>query len=390
MSSSKFFEGGERLVEIADGLRSILLDQTSAAERNRCISEDVIGTLGEAGFLRLSVPPRLGGLGASVSHTARVVASLARGCPSTAWILCVSNSNSLAASLASQAIQREVFAYGVPIICGASSPSGASRQAAGGRLADGRWAYSSGCRHATWGAFSLSDRSPEGAMLGATIYVPMTEMTIEDTWHVAGLKATGSNTAVATGLFVPDHRYALPGTGIAPREAPEFVPIVPYFRALLLGVMVGAAEAILERVTARSKSQGITFTTYARQADSHTVQREVGEAAVTIQTGRLLMSEVARSIDTAAGRHQQMSPFDRAQSRAQTSFAAHLLIEAVGRLVAVAGSWAFAESNQVQQFWRDINVAASHAILIPRVGYEIFGRDLLGISPNIAASDDLI
>ena len=36
--------------------------------------------------------------------------------------------------------------------------------------------------------------------------IPMAEMTIEDTWFVAGMKGTGSNTIVADEVFVPDHR----------------------------------------------------------------------------------------------------------------------------------------------------------------------------------------
>ena len=38
------------------------------------------------------------------------------------------------------------------------------------------------------------------------VCVPMQELAIKDTWHVAGLCATGSNTIVAGDVFVPEHR----------------------------------------------------------------------------------------------------------------------------------------------------------------------------------------
>jgi hypothetical protein len=41
-----------------------------------------------------------------------------------------------------------------------------------------------------------------------------------------------------------------------------------------------------------------------------------------------------------------------------------------------AGS--FAESNLMQQYWRDANTAARHAGLQPVVGYEVYGKSLLG------------
>lgn len=373
----------------------MLLERTSVAERERRLSDEVIRQIDDAGLLRVSAPRRLGGLCISVADTARIAASLARGCPSTAWIFCVANSNALTASLASEAIQRDVFADGVPIICGAASPAGSSIPAPGGRIATGRWSYISGCYHARWGAFSIADRSPDGTPLGATIYVPMSEVAIEDTWHVSGLKATGSNTVVASGVFVPEHRYAVPDPAADPGEAPrreaiDYVAVVPHFRALLLGVLVGAAEMVLERVIARAGSQGIVYTTYRKQADSQVVQYEIGEAAAAIQIARLVMDEAARAVDAAALRQQSPPYVERTLNRAQTCHAASMLVKAVERLIAVAGSWGFAESNVVQQLWRDLHVAASHAIMIPRVGYEIHGRALLGVGPTIAASDDLI
>jgi 3-hydroxy-9,10-secoandrosta-1,3,5(10)-triene-9,17-dione monooxygenase len=50
----------------------------------------------------------------------------------------------------------------------------------------------------------------------------------------------------------------------------------------------------------------------------------------------------------------------------------------------VHGAGSFAESSQVQQYWRDANTAARHAGLQPVVGYEIYGKALLGIAERIS------
>jgi alkylation response protein AidB-like acyl-CoA dehydrogenase len=382
------------LLRKAEALQPILLERASAAEEARRLGDETIADLATAGFFGVSAPRRLGGACVSTADTARIAAALAKGCPSTAWIFSVSNSNSLTASLVPEPIQREVFAGAVPIVCGAVNPSGTSRRVPGGYVVNGSWPYSSGCYHAQWGAFALADRSPDGKLIGATIYLPMSEVSIEDTWHVAGLKATGSNTVVARELFVPEHRYMTWAGGAQPQpqpqEASDFLAIAPHFRTVLLSVLLGTAEAVLERVIARAKTHGIAFTTYTTQADSHAVQKEIGEISVIIQTGRMLMIEAAKAIDAAALSRQPMSYIDRTTNRAQTCFATDLLVDAVGRLMYIAGSSAFAESNHVQRFWRDINVAARHAISIPRVGYEIHGRALLGVEPNVSPSHDLI
>jgi alkylation response protein AidB-like acyl-CoA dehydrogenase len=46
----------------------------------------------------------------------------------------------------------------------------------------------------------------EFANLGLSL-MPMHEVRIDDTWFVAGMKGTGSNTIVAEGAFVPEHRF---------------------------------------------------------------------------------------------------------------------------------------------------------------------------------------
>ena len=37
--------------------------------------------------------------------------------------------------------------------------------------------------------------------------MPMSELSVEDTWHMAGMRGTGSNTIVARDVFVPEHRF---------------------------------------------------------------------------------------------------------------------------------------------------------------------------------------
>ena len=37
--------------------------------------------------------------------------------------------------------------------------------------------------------------------------VPMSDLAIEDTWFVAGMRGTASNTLVASEVFVPSHLY---------------------------------------------------------------------------------------------------------------------------------------------------------------------------------------
>ena len=60
------------------------------------------------------------------------------------------------------------------------------------------------------------------------------------------------------------------------------------------------------------------------------------------------------------------------------------LIDAINILVNVHGAGSFAESSPLQRYWRDANTAARHAGLYEAVGYEVFGKSMLGIDEQIS------
>ena len=66
-----------------------------------------------------------------------------------------------------------------------------------------------------------------GGIAPGIILAPMSDLKIEDTWHVVGMRGTGSNTVIAENIFVPAHRVLTVETlakGQSPRaNKDEFV-----------------------------------------------------------------------------------------------------------------------------------------------------------------------
>ena len=60
-----------------------------------------------------------------------------------------------------------------------------------------------------------------------------------------------------------------------------------------------------------------------------------------------------------------------------------LISASVEKMMHLAGSSAFMTKNDLQRFWRDIGVGTRHIAFLPQLGYEVYGRSLLGITPNI-------
>jgi len=387
----------EDLVATAKSMRPYLLEMAPKHEQDRRIDAGVISKLLAADMFKVAVPRRWGGLCLSAHGMAQVAVELAKGCPATGWIYCISNSASWVASLAPDAVQEDVFAAGVPIMCSAVNPPGTFTLVDGGYRVDGAFPYSSGCLDSAWGMFALASKNAEGRFIPAgQFYAPLSDTTIQDTWFVAGLKGTGSNTVVFKDAFVPQHRVVPPAPPGQPPgkkhvgEPSDYFALLPHLRSVMLGVLVGMAEAALEVVTGGTSKRGIVYTTYARQTDSHVVQKEIGEAATMIHTARVLMDRANQLIDEAALNQRTITYLEQTRNKGETVFATDLLVKAVEKLMYVSGSSGFMESTPLQRYWRDLNVAARHAANVPHVGYEMYGRALMGVEPNIAPHPSFI
>jgi 3-hydroxy-9,10-secoandrosta-1,3,5(10)-triene-9,17-dione monooxygenase len=262
----------------------------------------------------------------------------------------------------------------------------------GGWAISGSWQWLSGSYHADWAflIFPLVDNSGAAREVALGL-VPLASGRIEDTWFVTGMRGTCSNTLVLDRVFVPDHRVLLGAPAIEGRVASEHTEEALYRSALgptliliLVGSQIGLAEAALDLVREKAPKRSITYTSYASQSESVGFQIQVGEGATRINAARLLALDAAERIDRAARDGCRLSYGERARIRAEAAYVCRQLRRAVGDLVDAHGASTFAQSNPLQRIWRDLNAAARHAMLTTQVGFEAYGKELLGREERIS------
>jgi len=220
--------------------------------------------------------------------------------------------------------------------------------------------------------------------------VPASDLRIEDTWRTTGMRGTGSNTWVGEDVFVPDYRTipmdisakeALP----APTDAPMYrLPFPTLGTLALLGPILGITGAALTYTIEKAPTKAMHHTIFTKQSESVGVQVQIAEAALKLETARLHIYAIADQLDRAAADDRHIDYDERAKARAQGGFAAQQMLDAINILVNVHGAGSFAESDPLQRYWRDANTAARHAGLYPVVGYEVFGKSLLGVDEHIS------
>lgn len=97
----------------------------------------------------------------------------------------------------------DLFADPDALWCGSGIPGGQGERGVGGVRISGRWPNVSGCEDAVW---ALLGMVVDGVFSFAV--VPVADLAIERTWHMAGMCGTGSQTVAADDLLVPAERVA--------------------------------------------------------------------------------------------------------------------------------------------------------------------------------------
>lgn len=381
------------LIEQVQAIRPVLRAHAAEGEERGWLAPATLEALdGIDGIWRMPVPRRVGGLGLSGKSILRISAELAKGDPAAAWVVQIIGGSTWTASLASDQLQDEIFSDGVPRLCAVFGPPGRAKPVPGGYRVTGRWPYASGFRHASWGQWAVMIDDGEGPPRpGNFCFIPTSELRLENTWSTVALQATGSDTAVADNVFVPEHRMVLSSMPLGSNDnrarnngAPsDLWPLTPFVGRTGIGQAIGIAEAMLEELIATGMARPIAATTFARKADSQVIQRDVGEFATRIRTARMLAEQAAGEIDEAALSRTPLTTAQRAASKAMGAFAMKLLEETSQGIMLIAGSSAFSRDSVMSRFWRDLAMIARHVQNSPNLGFETYGRSLLGVAPNV-------
>jgi alkylation response protein AidB-like acyl-CoA dehydrogenase len=380
-------EPDQQLIDRAASLVPLIRQHAAPGSEPRFVAEPVMRALDDAGLFSLLVPRRLGGKSASLRTTMEVVAELGRGDGSTAWATQIFNISGWFASTFGEQAQNDVFADGqAPRVCGNFMPVGQSDRVDGGYRISGRWPYVSGSFGAQWATLGMTAEAAPGENLPALALVPASAWTIEPTWFVTGMEGSGSDTLVVKDHFVPDHRVQpvppmIQGSYATPFQASENssnMTMTAVGELILVGAQLGLARHAIEVTLEKLPSKVVAYTLYGPAKNSPTHHLRVAEAITKFDMAEMLMQRAARDIDSAAVERTLLDELHRARIRSDTGTIAELVTVGIDQLLSVNGAGSFAKANVLSRIWRDSAIGARHAMVIPDLGKELYGRLLLG------------
>ena len=373
-----------------DDLLPKLRERAQAAEDRRQVSYETVNELDEVGFFKLLQPEQWGGLQADPTVFYEAVRRLASACGSTGWISSIIGVHNWHLALFDQKAQDEVWGEDPTVRVSSSyAPMGAGTVVDGGYLVSGAWQWSSGSEHATWaflGGPVIKDGRPVDF---GSFLIPRTEYTIDDVWHVVGLKGTGSNTVVVKDVFVPSHRflsYKAMNDGTAGGYENNTAPVykMPWgtmhpttISAPIVGMAYGAYAAHVEHQGKRVRAAFAG----EKSKDDPFAKVRIAEAASDIDAAwRQLIGNVGD--EYALLQAGKEIPFElRARARRDQVRATARSIASIDLLFESAGATALVTGAPLQRFWRDAHAGRVHAANEPERAYLIFGNNEFGLPP---------
>lgn len=374
-------------VERARALGALVREAADQADRERHLPERVAVAMAEAGLYRVAVPKEYGGLECDPRTQIETIETLSEADGAAGWNLMIGieNLSFLGPALPPDTAKR-IFADPLLVVAGALNPLGRAIPVDGGYRVTGQWPFASGCHNAHWfwGQCVVYDgdhpkRAARGGPVLREALIPRSEFEILDTWHVAGLRGSGSHDVVVRDVFVPEDRITS-AMATPLRLANPLYRMPPFCRLAYnkVGVATGIARAALDEfavLASATKRRGSSGALREKPA----VQRAVAEAEILLRSARAFVFDAVGAVWEAAVAGRAARPRERALVHLACSHAVRAAAEAVGLVHEAAGTRANFEGHPLERRLRDVRVVPQH-ITVSSQWLESSGGVLLGLS----------
>jgi indole-3-acetate monooxygenase len=372
------------IVTVAERLIPLIRELRHTTEHDRRIAAPIVHAIRASDLGRMlldtGAPPQY-----TPEEWLRVLETLAGAEASVSWLIWNTTLPCFWARFLDDAGRARIFGDPRRLFAGSTRPTGRAVPTGGGFRLSGRWSLVSGCELADYvHLMSLVHEDGVPRMLEPgqpdlrVLFVPKGRYTILDTWHVGGLRGSGSHDVVVDDVFVPVEDSFAPAPPVASNSQLAQLPIIPVMTAGLGAQFLGmarAAIAVTIEILRTKVSVDPGASIHERPsvlADIASYSAAVAAAGSHLHTRMTAMWENVRSkLPTAE---------DRAALYSASLHAAAIARACVGAMHAAAGTTALYIDCPLERSVRDLHTMERHIAAQP-LWLEDAGRVLVGHAP---------
>lgn len=381
-----------RAEEMVAPVTEITRQYADQMEHERRMPEELFAALADAGLFHIYVPADIGDGGLPTPEALRVVEALARIDGAAGWTVALGFTSGLLTGGLDESIARRIVESPRVLIAGRGGQPGHAVAVDGGYRVSGQWNFVSGLVNADWlscDAIILDGDAPRMQANGMPedifFFTPRENAELVDTWHVSGLKGSGSYDMRLTDVFVPEE-MTMPGLLSMKPSWKRMGPSqrMPVMATIAISqappVCLGIARHAIEAFVALAETK--THTASMRPLKERpAAEAAVGHAEALVESARLYFYDAVQNAWDTVSAERELSPKDHARLRLACVNAAESSTAAVDSLWRVLGATSIFESCELDRCWRDVHAAAQH-VQVQESNWESAGRVLMGMEPG--------
>lgn len=364
--------------------------RASEMEEARRLPADLAQKLTKTDAFQILAPKTVDGLELTAREFAEIVETLARPNASAAWCVMIAATTTLSAAYMAPDAATEIFKGPSRITGGVVAPMGKAVIDGDYYRVSGRWQWGSGSANCQWlgGGCTLWEngemkRLPDGSPDTRMVFFPADQATLHDTWHVMGLKGTGSGDFEVKDIRVPKTRSISLLTDKPHETGPLYK--FPIFGLLALGVAAvalgNAGGALSSLKTLAGLRKGASGKPMAARS---TVQAAYAKMEAEYRAVRsYLFGEIDRVWAIATGEAGSIPLEARGDLRLVCTHTTRICAEICRNAYEMGGGSSLFLTSDLQRRFRDAHAATQH-ILVGSTTYEVAGRLLFDLPVNSA------
>lgn len=361
-------------IGLADEVGRGIAGAAARHDQDDSFVDDGYHALRAAGFFKALVPVELGGPGADYREICGAIRRLATHCGSTA--LAFSMHCHLVAlptwrwrhqQAPVEGLLRRIVAEDLILISTGGSDwlpsSGQATRVEGGYRIQARKIFASGCPMGDLLVTSAIHDDPEAGPTVLHFAVPFKAEGVRllDTWHVMGMRGTGSHDVQLDGVFVPDAAV------VARREPGKWHMLfhMVYMIAfpMVFAAYVGVAEGARDKALAAARRKG----------DPGALAAVAGRLENAFAKAEMALERMIRIAET-----ESPGPATTSRALVARTLAGQAAIETVERAMELVGGASFYRDLGLERAFRDVQGARFHP-LPEQQQLELTGRLALGL-----------
>ncbi len=384
----------EGMIEAAVALRPLLREKQVETEEAGRILDEINAACDAAGFYRALQPRQFGGYEFDLPMFAKVMIEVARGCPSTGWVVAFTAGHTHLFAKYPLATQAEAYGatgeFRAPMVSGRDA---GARKVDGGYLVNGTWDYASGIDVSTH-FFAQApvriegEEEPKGQ---AIALLNRDQYEIQHNWAMLGMQGSGSHRVIVKDVFVPESRVSernlLMPVPAAPEERnfdnPMYAgPSANILMCEIAAVAIGTGYAALDCYEEILQRRTVPRSTKIR-AEDREFQVYFGEAMGLLDLARsALIGCTQQYMDACEDEVSGKTTFTQEVGQRIVQVeqqCCKLAGDAVNIMFRTAGSSEAKPGRTMQRYFRDMSTLLTHVSLTHDRTFEMISKMHFGL-----------